>query len=583
MRRHQATFPSLPRNAPALILAVAAAASIVVLLTICSGMTFFQDEWHFMIHRQGFNADAFFLPNDVHPVPVPAAIYKLCLAIFGMTSVGPERVIAVLLYTGTAILLFLYARRRIGDWLALFPAILLLFLGPAWNVLLWPFEMTLVGSIAAGLGALLALERDDRAGDLLACLLLVLATGCSSLGVSFALAAGVDALIRRRTRGLARLYVAAVPLALFAVWYLTYGHEVPSALSLTNVAGTPLYAAEGIASSLASLVGLSTLQVGAEGGGSPDWGQPLLVAVVVLSAFWLRRRNQVSPQIWVVVTAAASFWVLGGFNFIPGREATASRYQYLGAIFIVLILAEVFRGARLKDGRTILVLGGLTAVALLSNLAPLKDGHTFVEQQSELARGELAAIEIARDTVDPSFALTPEIAGTATLVPIDAGSYLSAVDAHGSPAEKAAELPTAPAMVRKQVDVVLANALPVELGRAGAEAAQPPSGSPPVAQIAYAGVSTRGSCLRIAAGAGAQGVAITLAGSTVFRVAPGPEAEIGLRRYGDEFAVESSLAGASASLLSIPPDRSEVPWQAQLSGAQAIVACTHQPSPSGAG
>jgi hypothetical protein len=572
MRGLEAKYPTLTRNAPALLMALAALVSVVVLLVMQSGLTFFQDEWNMVIHRQGFNADAFFLPNDVHPVPLPVAVYKLCLAVFGMTSVGPDRVIAVLLYAATAVLLFLYARKRIGDWLALFPAVVLLFLGPGSNVLLWPFEMTLVGSLAAGLATLLALERDDRTGDVLACLLLVVSMACSSLGISFALAAGVDVLLKRRRRGLWRLYVPAVALVLYLIWYLTYGHKVPSALSFDNVVSAPLYVAEGVSSSLSSLVGLNTASAGSEGFADADWGPALLVAVVVLTAIWLRKKRQVSAQILVVATAALSFWILGGFNFIPGREPTASRYQYIGVVFIVLVLAEVFRGARLSP-RATLVVGGLTAIALVSNLAPLKDGLTMVEGQSELARAELAAIEIAEGTVDPTFALTPEIAGTATLTPIDAGSYLEAVREHGSPAAKLSELPSLGPGARKEIDAVLINALPVKIEGEAGDLGGSAAGPAPVAEPA-AGISADGSCLEIAAGSAAGGVGVTLQGTTSFEIGSGPAATLGLWRYGDEPAAEETLEGSNTTLLKIPPDRSNSLWQTRLTGAGPITACT---------
>lgn len=572
MRGLEAKYPALARNAPVLLMALAALASVVALLVMQSGLTFFQDEWNMVIHRQGFNADAFFLPNDVHPVPLPVAIYKLCLEVFGLTTVGPDRVISVLLYAATAVLLFAYVRKRLGDWLALFPAVILLFLGPGWNVLLWPFEMTLVGSLAAGLATLLALERDDRTGDVLACVLLVVSMACSSLGISFALAAGVDVLLKRRRRGLWRLYVPALALGLYVLWYLTYGHKVPSALSFTNVVSAPLYVAEGVSSSLSSLVGLNAATPSAEAFAHPNWGPPLLVAAVVLTAIWLRRRRAVSAQILVVLTAALSFWILGGFNFIPGREPTASRYQYIGVVFIVLIAAEIFRGVRLSS-RTLTIVGGLAAIALVSNLVPLKDGLVTVEQQSELARGELAAIEIARDSVDPEFALTPEIAGTATLTPVDAGDYLEAVDEHGSPAAPLSELPSLSPGVRKQVDVVLVNALPVELLLHADEPAGQGPGPPPQAED-LPGVQVQGSCLDVAAGAAGAGLPMTLSGSISVRVDPGPAAELGIWRYGPEPALENQLESGSTSELHIPADRSDAPWHALLTGEQAMTVCT---------
>lgn len=572
MRRLEAKYPALSRSAPFLLLAFTAFASVIALLVVQSGFTFFQDEWNFVIHRQGFNAPAFFDPNDVHPVPLVAAIYKLCLAVFGMTSVGPERVIAVLVYATTAILLFAYVRRRLGDWLALLLAVLLLFLGPAWNVLIWPFEMTLVGSACAGLGALLALERDDRAGDFLACFLLIVAMACSSLGISFALAAGVDVVLKWRRRGLARLYVPAVSLVLYVIWYLTYGHKVPSSVSLTNIGDTPLFVAESIGSAITSLTGLNAASPSAESFAHASWGQPLLVAVVVLTTLWLRRHHdRVSPRIWVVATAGLSFWVLGGFNFIPGREPTASRYQYIGAIFVVLILAELFRGVRLS-GRAILVLSGLAAVAFVSNLVPLKDGVVLFEQQNELARGELGAIEIARDSVDPAFALTPEIAGTETLTPIDAGSYLAAVDAHGSPAASPSEIASLSPGARKQVDIVLVHALPVEI-ITGEQGLGRGSGPAPAIEPT-SGVTVRGSCLEIAAGAARRGLPMTLSGSTAFDVAAGPPPTMGLWRYGDEPALQNKLEAGGASLLRIPKDRSTAAWHALLTGSEAMSVCT---------
>ena len=123
---------------------------------------------------------------------LPVAVYKALVGAFGMTSTAPFRVVSTLLLAATAVLLFSFLRRWVGDWLALFGVILMLFLGPGWNDILWPFEMSLVGSLAAGIGMLLALERGDRLGDRVACALLTVAVLCSSLGISFVLATAAD-------------------------------------------------------------------------------------------------------------------------------------------------------------------------------------------------------------------------------------------------------------------------------------------------------------------------------------------------------------------------------------------------------
>ena len=70
---------------------------------------------------------------------------------------------------------------------------------------------------------LVALDRDDRRGDIAACAFLTVAAGFSSLGLAFIAAAAVEVFLRRRERGLGRAYVFAIPAALFGFWYLWLG------------------------------------------------------------------------------------------------------------------------------------------------------------------------------------------------------------------------------------------------------------------------------------------------------------------------------------------------------------------------
>ena len=44
-------------------------------------------------------------------------------------------------------LLFVYVRRRVGEWLALAGVLPILFLGPAWDDLLFPFQISFFGSV----------------------------------------------------------------------------------------------------------------------------------------------------------------------------------------------------------------------------------------------------------------------------------------------------------------------------------------------------------------------------------------------------------------------------------------------------
>ena len=122
------------------------------------------------------------------------------------------------------------------------------------------------------------------------------------------------------------------------------------------------------------------------------------------------------------------------------------------------------------------------------NLVVLKDGKNSFERTSVLTRADVAGIEIAHHTVEPGFSLTPDLAGTTTLIDVQAAKYLEAVDEYGSPAYTPAELAAAPDYGRRQADVVLPHALPLStftrLGRfnprdAGENCIALPAAKPP--------------------------------------------------------------------------------------------------------
>jgi len=542
------------RNAPVILLAAALLAATALLLALESNLTFFQDTWAFLLHRRGLTLATFLDPHNEHIVIIPVALEKLLVALFGMTSAAPEQVAMSLVLAVTAALLFIYARRRLGPWPALLGAVLLLFVGPAWEVLLWPFEIALAGSVLFGVAMLLALDPGTRRGDLVACLCLTVSIGFSSLGVVFAAAALVDVLQRRRSHGLRRAYLAAVPILLYAVWWAGWGHDAETHLSLHNVLLSPLYLLEGLAASLASLLGLAAIGLG----GKVVWGAPLLVLLLALLARRLAHGFRPSPRLWPVATATAAYWLLAAFNYIPGREAHASRYMYAGAVFVLLLAAELLRGARL--GRAALVVGGVvTVAAVASNLAPLRDGKDWLREQTVLTRSDLAAIEIARRTVDPSFSLTPEIAGTPSLIDVQADSYLSAAVEDGSPAYTPAELARAPAAGRRQADIVLAKALPLSTKTStGVD-------SP----------AARRCAVVAGGGGGADGEVRIGPGVTRIEVAPGGPATFSLRRFASgEYPVSTEGApGDSTTFLRVPRDRVARPWRLRVEAAQPVRVC----------
>ncbi|MGA6948549.1 MAG: hypothetical protein WBZ00_12425, partial [Solirubrobacterales bacterium] len=236
MRRAEA---ALDRFDPRVLLAVALAASGVLLLVLLSHLSFFGDDWDPLLYRRGFNLDVLLRPHVEHILLGPTLIYKGIQATIGMESLIPYAIVSTASFLASVVLLFLYLRRRVGDWLALACVLPLLFMGTAWEVLLWPFEVSFTASMATGIGALLALERGDGRGEALACALLVVSVAFSELALSFALGAAVSMILARRP--LSRAYVIVVPVVLYAVWYAGWGHTAQNHVSLYNLVHSPIY------------------------------------------------------------------------------------------------------------------------------------------------------------------------------------------------------------------------------------------------------------------------------------------------------------------------------------------------------
>jgi hypothetical protein len=548
-----------PAVAALICLAGAAACSGAVLLILQSHLTFFADDWEFLLDRRGFSAAVFLDPHNEHIVLAPVAIYKALLALFGMDSALPFAVVSTLVFLLSAVLLFVYLRRRVGDWPALLGSVLILFLGAAYTDLLWSFQIGFSGSVAAGIGALLALERDDRRGDLVACALLVLATSFSELGVPFVVGALVSVALGPSPRR-SRLYVALVPLALYGLWYLGWGHTGPSWASFHNLVNSPKFVFDAVSQNLASLLGLATPLSGS--GSNPvglNWGRILLVIAIALAIWRLRRVGWRSRWLWVVLAAGGAFWFLTALNAIPLlRTPTIGRYQYPGAIFVLLIAAELLRGVRL-DRRLLAAATAVTVAAAISGLIFLHDGYRLREDPSDLLRAQLAAVEIARGHESPDFVIYFFI-----FFARPAHTYFSAVDAFGSPAFSESQLAASEEANRAAADHELALAEGIKLG--------------PVAAGADQGARR---CRKLSASSATQPLARLGSGRITLETggpsAPGNPAavQVLLGRFSDGLPVAlASLQPGQRQSLVIPADESARRWRLGLTGSgQPVTLC----------
>ncbi len=167
-------------------------------------------------------------------------------------------------------------------------------------------------------------------------------------------------------------------------------------------------------------------------------------------------------------------------------------------------------------------------------------------------RGELAAVELARDTIDPAFVLTREVGWGGRL------RQRRALPCGGRRVRlaglSAEELATAPEGAREAADRTFAAALGV-----GFEPLSGPRRPP--------------SCLRSPGNGGEPRVLTLPAGGVVLDVG-GDGAEARLRRYASEsFPVELGSVPAGAARLAIPADRSTEPWELELVADGPVSVC----------
>ena len=535
-----------PGATPVLLAAMAAAAVWIVALG--SQLNFLLDDWGYIVLRRGNDFENWVRPDNEHFVAGPVTIWKLLISVFGIESMLPYKLVSTALFLLGVWFLYLWCRRRVGEWVALIGMVALLFCGAAFDDLLWFASITFLGSMAGGLAMLVALDRRDATGDRLACLGLTVSLVFSSLWVAFAAGAALDILLRRRERPWARrVFIVAVPALIYVAWWIGWGHEAESALSLHNIVRSPLWVFDSIAAAIAALLGLAVPAEGITEPNGLDWGRPLAAALILLALWRLWKMPRVPRSLWVVLAIAFAYWFLGGFDVKPGRDASASRYQYVGGAFVLMIAAGLLSGVRFQRRLWIPALVVLAA-AVVPNLAFFHEAFQSYHRTSQLESADLAALEITRPRVDPTFRVEEEDADTG-YVPVEAGAYFETRDADGSPAYDEAELKAAPEEARIPADKVMAAALGVSLapGKMGKACHPAPL---------HEGVLV---------------LPLERGGASLLASKP---LQLTLGRFSESFPVAlGELSPGTWTVLRIPPDLSSQSWKLQASGEGQLTIC----------
>lgn len=437
---------------PIVVLAIAA----VVVVDAGRGTTFFYDEWIWIMHRRSPGTSSLLEPFNNHLMALPIATYQVLFRLFGLGSQSPYRLVLLGGHLATCGLLYVYLRSRIGWVLALADTAALAFFGYSWAVIIWPISLGWVYATAAGIGALLLVDRDTRRADAGATVLLLVGIASSGIAVPFVIGLTVELAVQRAWR---RIYVSGAALVVFGAWYLGFGTGTSDHGSVGDVID---FAEKLLAQTVGTLLGVDDRGTAAH--------MVLVVVAIALAVLWFALGRPRSPRLLGNAVALASFTAL--LSYSRATSGLTTWHSYAAAVFVLLTVGELLRG-RAPGWLPTAVVGVVVVWSVVWNLGQLSDGSELQRFRAEEMRAQLAAVDLAGPLVDPEFKPGPLFLET------QAGAYLDVAKEYGTPAYTLHELRAAPPHARAAADVALVDGIGLTLerrdGGPGACAPTPPT------------------------------------------------------------------------------------------------------------
>jgi hypothetical protein len=526
-----------------------------LLLYMGRGLTFFYDDWNFVTEDYGGGFHSLMRAHVGNISIFPIAIYKILFHLVGLNHYAVFRSVVILLHLACGGLVYVLASRRISRVPALLAAALILFLGAAWEDLLWAFQIGYLLSVAGGLAAWVLLERRDRLGDVAAMLCVVVSAGSSSLGIAVMVGVAVELLWRREDRG--RIWIVLAPAVLYALWYLGYGE---SQVTENSLIAAPGFFADLIAAAFGGLIGRGL-----------EWGRPLALVGVLILLGRIARALPVSARLAGLIATGLSLWIVTAAARSTTSTPETSRYIYLGAVVIVLIGVELLRSVAITP-RVSAVAAVVVAGCAMTGLTVLHNGAAGLRSTSKTVTADLGALELAAAHAPPGYQPDPQGAPQIT-----AGPYLHTVRAIGSsPADTPAEIAAADPASRAAADAVLVMLGAARLTPLGATKPSPLAPAPTVSGLVSGTQVQHGACMDLTPLPGATMSATFVAprggvGINDRGVAP---VSLGYRRFGEAFDPSPmAVHPHSEAKLSFASDDAVVPWQFELGSASSVDVC----------
>lgn len=541
-----------------LVLAMTTAA--VWLLLAARDFNFYGDEMFYyanLVTREGTTSpvhgiEYLFAPHNGHLVLLGRLVYEALFAAAGADNeiFRAVEVIGVLACVG---LFFAFAVRRTSPPIALALSVLLCFFGYANETLIWPFDLHTVYAAALGLGALLALERDDRRADVAGCALLVLSVFMLEVGLAFVVGAAVLVLLRPdRRRG---VWIFLVPVVLYAIWWLWARHFDQPAVLFANIRLIPYELTSALGAALGCILGINPT-----GADTPQElvgitpGGMVAAGFAIAGLIYRVRQGNVPATLWAFLATAIAYWLTMAAG---ARPPDSTRYVFVGALLVLLVAVDAIRHLRFGAAAVIAVFV-VVALAIPANIAKYYDGRNAGLAVSRITGSEYAMLDLVGEGADPGFvpAQDPAVqeAGGGLFVPLAAGDYFKAADRNGSLGMSLEELRSGDPKYGAIADATLVGALGLEL-----EAVGRPAGS--------------GSCPVVTDAAPENLAYFELErGGVVLGNRGGTAVAVGLSRFGPKAPGTSlgELEPREWGEVRIPPDTAPDVWRAVVDGPVTV-------------
>ncbi len=394
---------------PDVAFAVLVVMTFVGLLYLGRSLTFWQDEWSFIDFDSHGSLLAYLVPHNEHWSTVPRIFYAALLALFGMRSYLPYLSLLLVLHLFAVVAVYVLLARRHTRLIALAMAVPLLVLGSGYGNLFWAFQIGFVGSTAAGVWALVALESPGRRNGALGSVLLLVSLASSGMGLFFLAAAAVRLVAEARLRE--RIPSLALPTGSYILWYLAFGRAgLAERGQLATLSEALDFAARGLLHSIARFSGLDA-QSGWLGSTMATVVLPamLLFAGLMTLVWMVVRRRTVPPLALAALTAFIVMYAVIGLvrAQLTSDFAERSRYVYVAAFFMVLLVGDLLAGISWQvyaSRAATFVVAPLLVLSITTNAMELKTGRDEFQIYADLTRSYVTIIEQSHDRtwMDPA-------------------------------------------------------------------------------------------------------------------------------------------------------------------------------------